>query len=205
MFNVNSTSVEAWKAVLGSLKNRPIVVRSESGVESIAAKDGNTPVANIGAPRDVIAEDASASDPEQWYGRRTLTDDEISSLAEGIVKEIRKRGPFLSLADFVNRRVGTDKELARAGAIQSALDSEDVTINEKQNADRAVASDVANRFKFPEAEEGAMNYGAPSLVKQGRHPHAHRTSAIGPVRQLHRQILRCIQGQRGERCRTGLV
>ncbi len=167
MFNVNSTSVEAWKTILGSLKDQPIVVRDENGTETIAPKDGNTPVASGGAPRDIIVEDDSAFEPEQWYGRRTLTDDEIESLAQGIVKEVRKRGPFLSLADFVNRRVGTDKKLARAGAIQSALDSEDVAINKKQNTGRAVDSAVASRFAFPEAEEGAMNYGAPSFVKQG--------------------------------------
>ncbi len=167
MFNVNSTSVEAWKALLGSLKDRPIVVRNESGVESIAAKDGKTPVGNIGAPRDIIIKDELAREPEQWYGRRTLTDDELDNLARGIVKEVRKRGPFLSLADFVNRRVGTDKELARAGAIQSALDSDDVTINKNQNSGRAVSQANASRFSFPEAEEGATNYGAPSVVKQG--------------------------------------
>ena len=167
LFNVNSTSVEAWKAVLGSLKNRPIVVRNESGVESIAAKDGKTPVANIGAPRDIIVSDDAAINPQQWYGRRVLTDDDIKSLAQGIVKEVRKRGPFLSLADFVNRRVGTDKDLARAGAIQNALDSSDVTINKNQNTGRAVDAATAGRFLFPEAEKGAKNYGAPSIVKQG--------------------------------------
>lgn len=167
LFNINSTSVEAWKALLGSLKDRPIVVRDESGAESIAAKDGKTPVTNIGAPRDVIIEDDSGLDPEQWYGRRVLSDDELASLAQGIVKEVRKRGPFLSLADFVNRRVGTDTDLARAGAIQNALDSDDVTINQNQNSDRAVDSTTAGRFAFPEAEEGAKNYGAPSIVKQG--------------------------------------
>jgi Tfp pilus assembly protein PilX len=167
MFNVNSTSLEAWKALLGSLKNRPIMVRSESGVESIKAADGNTPVANGGAPWDLITSDDSITDPGQWYGRRTLTDAEIESLAEGIVREVRKRGPFLSLADFVNRRVGRDKDLAKSGAIQSALDSSEVSINKKQNDNRAVTSLVANRFEFPEAEKGAMNYGAPSFVKQG--------------------------------------
>lgn len=105
--------------------------------------------------------------PDQWYGRRTLTEDEIDALARAIVKEVRKRGPFLSLADFVNRRVGTDKALARAGAIQSALDSDDGLINKNQNSARSVASAASNRFVFPEAEKGAMAYGAPSLVKQG--------------------------------------
>ena len=87
------------------------------------AKDDNTPVAKVGATRDIITRDDAAMDRDQWNGRRTLTDDEIEALAKAIVKEVRKRGPFLSLADFVNRRVGTDKPLAKAGAIQSALDS----------------------------------------------------------------------------------
>jgi len=171
MFNVNSTSVEAWKTVLGSLKDRPIVVSSVDGSESIAPKDGKTPVAGINAPRNVIIEDENVPSAEQWTGRRVLTDDEIEELAIAIVKQVRKRGPFLSLSDFVNRRVGTDKKLARSGAIQSALDSDEVEINKEQNTGRgvdpSVASSVASRFEFPEAEEGAMNYGAPSYVKQG--------------------------------------
>jgi hypothetical protein len=47
------------------------------------------------------------------------------------------------------------------------LDSDDVTINENQNSGRSVSQATASRFAFPEAEEGAMNYGAPSVVKQG--------------------------------------
>jgi hypothetical protein len=166
MFNVNSTSVEAWKTVLGSLKGRQIVVRDENGVESIAPKDDRIPVAKAGATRDIIIRDGSSMGGDQWNGRRSLTDDEIDALARALVKEVRKRGPFLSLADFINRRVGTNKELAKSGAIQSALDSKDVPINKNQNTGRAVTSGVAARFKFPEAEQGAMNYGGPSFVKQ---------------------------------------
>ena len=142
-------------------------MRTENGTESIASEDGDTPVANINAPRNVIVSDESGMMQDQWYGRRVLADNEIESLAQGIVYEVRKRGPFLSLADFVNRRVGSDKDLARAGAIQSALDSDDVTVNKKQNTSRTVDSAAAARFKFPEAEQGAMHYGAPSVVKQG--------------------------------------
>jgi hypothetical protein len=167
MMRSTTLPVEAWKTVLGSLKDQAIVVRDENGRETIAPKDGDTPVASSGAPRNIIVKDEAFVDANQWNGRRTLSDDEIESLAQGIVKEVRKRGPFLSLADFVNRRVGSDKKLARAGAIQSALDSEDIEINKKQNMGRAVDSAVASRFAFPEAEEGAMNYGAPSFVKQG--------------------------------------
>lgn len=167
LFNVNSTSIEAWKAVLGSLKGRQVVVRDTNGVETIAPVDGDTPVANLAAPAKMIAKDQIDVRGDQWVGRRTLTDDEIGELARAIVKEVRKRGPFLSLADFINRRVGTDRNLARAGAIQSALDSTDVTINKHQNTTRAVAGAVAARFKFPEAEQGPMAFGSPGLVKQG--------------------------------------
>lgn len=167
MFNVNSTSVEAWKTVLAGLKGRPIVVRDENGVESISAADADTPVVRIGAARDIPTTDASEMSADQWQGRRSLTDEEIDQLARAIVREVRKRGPFLSLSDFVNRRVGRNRELAKSGAIQSALDSPDVAINRNQNTDRAVGDAAANRFVFPEAEKGPMAYGAPSLVKQG--------------------------------------
>ncbi len=173
MFNINSTSVEAWKGMLGSLRGRAIVVRNESGEESIATTDGppvKTPAVNMIAPNDTVIEDQAASDPDRnqnWDGRRELTDVEIDGLARAIVKEVRKRGPFLNLGDFINRRVGDNVELARAGAIQSALDSDEAKINTEQNSGRTVSDTVANRFEFPEAEKGAVHYGAPSLVKQG--------------------------------------
>src|SRR5690606_3089533 len=84
-----------------------------------------------------------------------------------LVREVRKRGPFLSLADFVNRRPGSDRDLAKAGAVQAALDSNDVEINSAwQRGDRAVPGGVAGRFAFPEAESGPMGYGMPGIVKQ---------------------------------------
>ena len=107
----------------------------------------------------------SLNDPSQWVGRRTLTDAQIESLAKAIVKEVRKRGPFLSLADFVNRRVGNDADLARCGAIQSALDSNDVSINSAYNTGSRTASGGTN-FSFKQAEAGPLSYGLPGIVKQ---------------------------------------
>jgi hypothetical protein len=168
LFNVNSTSVEAWKVMLGGLKGRQVVVRDQNGVESISPARPNTPVANLSGPANLITQDESMPRANsQWTGRRELTEAEIDELARAIVREVRKRGPFLSLADFVNRRVGTDKQLAKSGAIQSALDSREVSINRNQNSDRAVTAAAAQRFAFPEAELGALHYGAPSVVKQG--------------------------------------
>ncbi|QJE97663.1 hypothetical protein [Luteolibacter luteus] len=171
LFNVNSTSVEAWKAVLGSLKGRPIVVRDASGGESVKTDhDDGVPVSGLFAPQDVLASgqgNVDVKEPNQWVGRRTLTGEDIDSLAKAIVREVRKRGPFLSLADFVNRRVGSNKELARAGAIQAALDSKEVSVNAAYNSGDRAVSGTAGTFAFPEAETGPKSYGIPGIVKQG--------------------------------------
>ena len=165
LFNINSTSEEAWKAMLGSLKGRQIIVRDAAGKETVAPPGTKVPVAGLQNPDELVA-DGSGSldirDPSQWVGRRELSETEISELAKALVIEIRKRGPFLSLADFVNRRVGTDKDLARAGALQSALDSTTVGVNKAFGTVGAAAS----RFVFPEAEQGSTSFGIPGIVKQ---------------------------------------
>ncbi|WP_193213371.1 hypothetical protein [Luteolibacter marinus] len=170
LFNVNSTSVEAWKAMLGGLNDRPVVVRDETGAESLEQGNGEVPVANLHGPRNAVIDadgNLDVKESSQWVGRRTLSEEEIDELAREIVKEVRRRGPFLSLADFVNRRLGSDDELARSGAIQSALDSDDVSINAAfRSSGRAVAGGTAGRFAFPEAEEGPAGFGSPGVVKQ---------------------------------------
>ena len=171
-FNVNLTSIEAWKAVLGALNGRPIVSRDLVGTETVTPQSVGdpVPVTNLHSPVDQVSPgdgNVNVTDPEQWIGRRTLEDEEIDRLARAIVSEVRKRGPFLSLADFVNRRVSNDKELARSGAIQSALDSEESQINAAyMSGSREVGQATASRFKFPEAEEGALAYGIPGIIKQ---------------------------------------
>nr|MCU0750031.1 hypothetical protein [Akkermansiaceae bacterium] len=156
MFNVNSTSVEAWKTVLSSLRGQSIVVRDANGRESIApAKADVNPVNGLLTAQNLVAQGDGADnlpEPSQWVGRRELTDGEIELLATAITREVRKRGPFLSLADFVNRRVGTDKKLARAGAIQSALDSDFTGINKRFIYGSRAVGGAASRFAFPEAE-----------------------------------------------------
>ncbi len=171
LFNVNSTSVEAWKALLGSVRGRAVVVHGPSGGDSLTGgSNKETPVAGLLTPQNVLAKSGTTDFTEsaQWVGRRTLSDDEIDQLARAIVKQVRLRGPFISLADFINRRPGSDKDLARAGAIQAALDSKEVKINDGFNdGDRAVATTVSGRFKFPEAEQGPSGFGMPGIVKQG--------------------------------------
>jgi hypothetical protein len=171
MFNINSTSVEAWKALLGATRRQPVAVADPLGVESVSpASTSATPVVGLLTPRDVVSPGGSnvdVLDPAQWTGRRELSDEEIDRLAEAIVRQVRLRGPFLSLADFINRRVGNDHDLARCGAVQAALDDPSVPINEAYGSgNRAVHTSTAARFAFPKAEEGALSSGIPGVVKQ---------------------------------------
>ncbi len=109
-FNVNSTRVEAWQALLGS--TRPT---------------GYAGGGNVAFPRVLDAPDGAWHNGEAtdrgavWAGHRELTRDEIRQLAVAITQEVKLRGPFLSLADFVNRRLAED-ETGRMGALQAAIE-----------------------------------------------------------------------------------
>ena len=63
--------------------------------------------------------DAATGD-SVWAGGRHLTPQEIDRLARAIVDEVKARAPFISLADFVNRRLAED-ETGRMGVIEAAI------------------------------------------------------------------------------------
>ena len=109
-FNVNSTRVEAWKALLASTR------RSGYG------KDRAIPFPRVlSAPGGAWKSGDMVDGDEAWAGHREVSEAEIGSLAEAIVQEVKKRGPFLSLADFVNRRLAED-ETGRMGTLQAAIE-----------------------------------------------------------------------------------
>ncbi len=90
-FNVNSTSVDAWASQLSSLRGQDI--------EGATIASNETPI-----PR-FLASEAEDS----WNKTRKLSDEEINLLAHKIVEQVKLRGPFLSYADFVNRRIQGNK------------------------------------------------------------------------------------------------
>ena len=110
-FNVNSTRVEAWKALLGSTRR--------TGYGSA----GNVPFPRmLNAPGSVWHNGDPLTSDGVWSGSRELTPDEVSRLAQAIVDQVKLRGPFLSLADFVNRRLAEDGT-GRMGALQAAIEN----------------------------------------------------------------------------------
>ncbi|MCB1132461.1 MAG: hypothetical protein KDN05_15145, partial [Verrucomicrobiae bacterium] len=123
-FNVNCTSEDAWVAVLSSL--REMDVETSLGNESGAK--GTTPFPRMTRPTGGnIDRNVVQLRENVWEGYRSLTDGQIQNLAKEIVVEIRKRGPFLSLADFVNRGIGSDEDESNiSGAIQAAIDRLDL-------------------------------------------------------------------------------
>lgn len=131
-FNVNSTSEQAWRAILGGsnqLKYDPVTGSTTSGWDKVIYSRFSKPSTN--------------SATNAWDGYKQLTEPQIAALAANIVKEIRNRGPFISLADFINRRIyrpnvfpldvtttGTDTHDPRLkGTIQGAIDRMSGTTN----------------------------------------------------------------------------
>jgi hypothetical protein len=174
-FNVNSLSVNAWMALLGSMNNETVeYFHLADGAANVSS--GNISEASFPFSRMRRATGASVdqANPLQgrharWTGMRTLDRDQIEELAGNIVEEIRENGPFLSLAEFVNRRPGNDSEKALKGLLQRAID-ETGSINGMFNQDsrNISATDVApDNYAFPEAMLGMSATGAPGFLTQG--------------------------------------
>lgn len=128
-FNVNSTSVEAWKSLLTSFRNLQLQGASETNPTNPASVPIVRTLSPIGDKVDFTfsssetqpADFGGTSSGQKDYskvlnGFRYLTDPMIQSLAERIVDEVRLRGPFLSLSDFVNRRLVAPDGAGTAGS-----------------------------------------------------------------------------------------
>ena len=151
-FNVNSTSVTAWTAFLGTAKNLAIADKAKS---SPAATN------NARFPR-TLTKDATAiasgntDDPSNWAGFANLSDTQIANLANAIVAENKARfaittrserdlakapgsrlfgglpkatTPYLGLSEFINRFLTPETWASRCGALQAAIFRADQTYN----------------------------------------------------------------------------
>ena len=94
-----------------------------------------------------------------------LQPETIRLLAEEIVKQVRKRGPFLNMSDFINRRLDAGGgEDALKGALQAAIDATD--INDDFNEVVLPQPESGRLFKFPQADAGSMHTAAPGYLIQ---------------------------------------
>ena len=164
-FNVNSTSVDAWKAVLAALGDAEI----QTVVGADPANAGRYALLRVRRPAEKCSDDLPLPTRQnRWQGYRRLTETQIAELAEETVKEIRTRGPFLSLADFVNRKVGPESDTTIMGALQAAIDRTSINTAMKPDGKELVAKDVAaNGYKSVMAGIGNTASHAPGFITQG--------------------------------------
>lgn len=195
-FNVNSTSVPAWKAVLANLRGAA-VSHSNFGSSALTRfeDDKKTSFLRTSIPR---ADNSSRDDEAMWNGFRSLTDQDIDKLAKELVEQIKARArtrdggkqarPFTTKAEFINRRLGPASDpFSQSGLLQEALDK---TVNErgnfpssshrpadtKERSDRGWHYDFAtNPYQNPDALANPTLKGTPQWITQ-----ADVLEAIGP-------------------------
>ncbi|MEO5915376.1 MAG: hypothetical protein ABIS50_14175 [Luteolibacter sp.] len=175
-FNVNSTRVQAWKAVLSSMNHSDLLTLwAKSGVLD-KKQNGGVPIPamtlhNGSATNGTFAvgniDDKAGN---EWNGYREFSDADIERLAIEIVKQVRLRGPFLSMSEFVNRRLGSDSDLSRTGALQNAIDeshlNDSVYTAQIPVAESNVSDAKLYGFKTPKAATGNPAAGAPGWLSQ---------------------------------------
>lgn len=180
-FNVNSVSVDAWRAVLMSLRDRVVQgleLTNPPAYDRVGQKaydmDGVTPFVRAGKP--IAGPNVTSS--LRWAAFRTLTDGEITELAESIVEEIKNRGeqdkaPSMTLGEFVNRRIESGSGLhVLAGLLQTAIDNTDINDNSHKIDSKSLnAGSITGVRKAGVKTETVMNgdsaEGAPTMITQG--------------------------------------
>lgn len=127
--NINSTYPRAWLATLAAQYGFQVNLESNtlltgySGTTQTAANA--TPFLHSMRPASGPELNAQADSPASWRGHRQLVEDsnptgtqQLTRLAEQIAQGVRARGPFRSMADFVN-----------SGVLQDAIDTTALQIN----------------------------------------------------------------------------
>jgi hypothetical protein len=161
-FNVNSVSKPAWISVLTALSESEVPLASGS----LEASGDDVPMLRVRRPAGGLKEGREAKN-QLWTGYRKLTPVEIETLAGEIVTEVRERGPFLSMSEFVNRRLNGG-DLAQKGALQAAIDRSGVNGIMLTNATAISQADVgAFGWKNPAAITGNTGAASPGEISQG--------------------------------------
>ena len=163
-FNVNSTSIQAWKAFLAGAHGIKIAIANPGSGISLEATDG-VPVSRTTTP--------NGGKDDLWRGYRELDDTELTRLSEEIVEQVRRRGPFLSLSDFVNRRLEND-DTGEGGALQIAIRDAGLNDSFGEEIDSStftrVNSETGNstNYPLPDQASGPIAQGAaPGFIQQG--------------------------------------
>jgi hypothetical protein len=126
-FNVNSTSVAAWRAMLGNLRSTTVPYLKPGNTATELLTGVNNPLPRMSVTHEGPVTTGGRSGAV--LGFASLTDAQLDRLAIEMVKQVKARGPFLSLSEFVNRQlalptaspVTANDDPSLSGAIGAAL------------------------------------------------------------------------------------
>lgn len=177
-FNVNSTSVDAWHALFTGLREHACAYRDKNGqLKLITPPQDKVAVSRfMTSPGNTETTDPrSGSDygtGPSWTGVRFLTDAQLKKLAEQCVRQVKLRGPFLNMSDFINRRLATD-DTGRSGMLQAAIDYDDnsrdtssINAMYKAPADMLDSTGIRASYPYSAAARGSRFTAAPGYVVQ---------------------------------------
>jgi Tfp pilus assembly protein PilX len=127
-FNINSTDKNAWKAFLASARHLKHPADTATSPDAAFPRSLEQTATSATPP--------TGSETDSFSGFRRLNNAEIDALATELVKQVRLRGPFLSISHFVNRAIAdinTHPSHTRSGALQFAIDESGLNINHAGN------------------------------------------------------------------------
>jgi len=194
-FNVNSTSVVAWRALLGNLRSTSVPYITP-GTSTVATATATHPLARMSISHEGPVTSRGTSGAV--LGFAALSDAQLEKLAVEIVKQVKARGPFLSLSEFVNRQLATpqpsnplDPSLNGAlGTALTALQNAGSAFNPSENAKNigkittkvgdfggldqqlplgdwaSSAAGAKGNYLHPKAAEGYSSFGFPGWPRQ---------------------------------------
>lgn len=181
-FNVNSTSVAAWKAVLQGLASRQLVTAEGGKLRVVEPKKKPMNVTfsrfmlsttdkstdSVGGYSPMQGSESFRTDAQfgtaAWSEVRMLKPADIAKLAEEMVRQVKARGPFLSMSDFINRRLDEKGgDAALKGALQAAIDRTDIN---RDFREVQVTPQKGSLYRFPKAEQGDLHTAAPGYLIQ---------------------------------------
>jgi hypothetical protein len=176
-FNVNSTSEKAWALFLASGTNEALPILdmlTASTTLANAAISSDTAVSRF-APMIGDEEAATSGGQNRWEGHRRLTPDQIMTLAGNVVAEVKARGPFQSVAEFVNRRLDSGTATGNSGALQTAIENSALNTDfgldaPKNNSELTAGSGSGNTSDGAATQitqADLLNRLAPSLTVRG--------------------------------------
>ena len=181
MFNINSTSVEAWTAFLSSMRELAAVRYFDSASNSVTEEtglDNATSILRTSLPINAGLDQNSSDwkDNDSWNHFIKLSDLQIRALATAITTEIKRRAterggangprPSLSIAEFINRDLSTTIS-GQTGILQTSI--ENAGLNDK----------IKTGILFNPYSDGDAFYDRPKHVDDFQNKHIEIDIAAG--------------------------